>query len=1059
MEQTDAKKEEISGKSLIDLVFSWCLWDVVNKDLYKNQVKRIPETFSSVEHYMNSFIPPLLEEVHTDLFSNMTAVSRAPFCKIHYVETSKDYKPPESLLYEIILKRKKDAEVDAEVDAGKYEPEVGDLIALTDVRPKCIDDINKPKRYYLIAYVHGARDEISDEIGLFIKKKNYDKISILASRPILTDQDLQQSRKKTFPANKEETLFAVYLMNMTTSVSIWRALNSELEGRNRAIITNVLQVNSADGNCTACFSKGKCNPVPSCLRDIICSYNDSQKAAVLSCISMRDCSHQSTVKIIWGPPGTGKTKTVGLLLFALLKMKCRTLTCAPTNIAVVEVTTRLLGLVMDTLEYGTYGLGDIILSGNGVRMKINDHEDLLDVFFEYRTGILMKCFAPLSGWKHCLISMIDLLEDPNSQYNMFLEERRKEKDEEADKLKEESDSNLVDDDDPPTFEEFFKDKFNSIRGPLRFYMISLYTHLPTSLIPLEVVTKMIRALDSLKSLETLLRNIGSGGAHFTKLSPTIKECLELLKILSEAFSLPTLTEHYAIQNLCLANARVVSCTASNSAKLHAEGMTPFEFVVIDEAAQLKECESAIPLQLFGLRHAILIGDERQLPALVKSKISDKADFGRSLFERLVTLGYPKHLLDVQYRMHPSISLFPNREFYDKQILDGPNVKERGYEQRFLQGNIYGSYSFINIAHGKELSGVGHSLKNMVEAAVVSEIVANLFKQFLDTKKKVSIGVISPYKGQVSAIEEKVKKYSAYTDGGFCVSVRTVDGFQGAEEDVIIISTVRSNGNGSVGFLSNRQRANVALTRARYCLWILGSGVTLLNSDSVWKKVVLDAKQRECFYNAHENKNLARAIADALVELKQFDSLLCDDSFLFREVRWKWLASASHGEKPHCPGGTSSQLLEMYKVNGQLYLVWNVDVIKKDSHYLQVMKVWDVVRPYDIPKVAEHLDAEFQSFTEDKMQRCKHKCVEGTLIVPMRWPVDSSSCAEPDLSKPFSALRDCKADRFEAFNISGNGFQHAIADTGVAKFREGFEDQVVCSGNNLEHGTILAESSL
>ena len=112
------------------------------------------------------------------------------------------------------------------------------------------------------------------------------------------------------------------------------------------------------------------------------------------------------------------------------------------------------------------------------------------------------------------------------------------------------------------------------------------------------------------------------------------------------------------------------------------------------------------------------------------QISEKADFGRSLFERLVTLGHPTHLLDVQYRMHPSVSLFPNREFYDQQILDGPNVKERGYEQRFLQGNIYGSYSFINIAHGKEESGVGHSLKNMVEAAVVSEIVANLFKRMI-----------------------------------------------------------------------------------------------------------------------------------------------------------------------------------------------------------------------------------------------------------------------------------------------------------------------------------------
>jgi senataxin len=92
------------------------------------------------------------------------------------------------------------------------------------------------------------------------------------------------------------------------------------------------------------------------------------------------------------------------------------------------------------------------------------------------------------------------------------------------------------------------------------------------------------------------------------------------------------------------------------------------------------------------------------------------------------LGHQKHLLNVQYRMHPSISLFPNKEFYDKQISDAPNVEERDYEKRFLPGNMYSPYSFISIAHGKEQFGLGYSAKNMVEAAVVSEIVENLFKR-------------------------------------------------------------------------------------------------------------------------------------------------------------------------------------------------------------------------------------------------------------------------------------------------------------------------------------------
>ena len=107
-----------------------------------------------------------------------------------------------------------------------------------------------------------------------------------------------------------------------------------------------------------------------------------------------------------------------------------------------------------------------------------------------------------------------------------------------------------------------------------------------------------------------------------------------------------------------------------------------------------------------------------------------AEFGRSLFERLVMLGHQKHLLDVQYRMHPSISSFPNREFYNNQISDAPKVEERGYKKRFLQSNMYGSYSFISIAHGKEEFDGRYSPKNMVEAALVSEIVANIFEGIL-----------------------------------------------------------------------------------------------------------------------------------------------------------------------------------------------------------------------------------------------------------------------------------------------------------------------------------------
>ncbi|PQM40344.1 uncharacterized protein Pyn_09227 [Prunus yedoensis var. nudiflora] len=203
------------------------------------------------------------------------------------------------------------------------------------------------------------------------------------------------------------------------------------------------------------------------------------------------CQHQNAVKLIWGPPGTGKTKTVSLSLFALFKLKCRTLTCAPTNIAVLEVAARLRRLVNHSLEYGKYGLGDIILFGNKKRMKVDGNADLLDVFLDHRAKTLYKCLVPLSGWKHLLESMICLLEDPDKQYSLYLEKHK----ENAQENEKDTNGNAksVSEDDPLTFEEFMREEFDSVGDAMKFCM---------------VVKDMVAALCLLKSFKSSLHSIG-----------------------------------------------------------------------------------------------------------------------------------------------------------------------------------------------------------------------------------------------------------------------------------------------------------------------------------------------------------------------------------------------------------------------------------------------------------------------------------------------------------------------------------------------------------------------
>ncbi|KAK9088756.1 hypothetical protein Scep_027838 [Stephania cephalantha] len=181
------------------------------------------------------------------------------------------------------------------------------------------------------------------------------------------------------------------------------------------------------------------------------------------------------------------------------------------------------------------------------------------------------------------------------------------------------------------------------------------------------------------------------------------------------------------RKFCFQNALLIFSTASSSYRLHTVDMDLLNLVVIDEAAMLKECESTIPLQLNGMRHAFLIGDECQLPAMVSSKISCQAGFGRSLFERMGIEGRLKHLLDMQYRMHPKISRFPNAKFFNNMIHDASNVRKKNYTRKFLSGPMFGPYSFINIADGREEVGdIGHSYRNMVEVALVMKIVREVF---------------------------------------------------------------------------------------------------------------------------------------------------------------------------------------------------------------------------------------------------------------------------------------------------------------------------------------------
>ena len=306
-------------------------------------------------------------------------------------------------------------------------------------------------------------------------------------------------------------------------------------------------------------------------------------------------------------------------------------------------------------------------------------------------------------------------------------------------------------------------------------------------------------------------------------------------------------------------ARVIACTLVGSANKLLDGQR-FNTLFIDEAAQALEAACWIPLR--RVSRVILAGDHCQLPPTVKSLAALKAGLGVTLMER-VTATQPSvvTLLKVQYRMNEAIMRFSSDWFYGGQVQSAPQVKHRGildYDNPFL---------WIDTApleeeddspvYHEQFVGESFGRVNKAEAnltiSTLRDYLEKVGKQrFLD--EQVDVGVISPYRAQVQYLRSLIKATPELKPFRRAITVNTVDGFQGQERDIVLISLVRSNAAGDIGFLKDLRRMNVAITRARMKVIILGD-VKTLTRHPFYKRLwdyVERARQR---YQGDEEESL------------------------------------------------------------------------------------------------------------------------------------------------------------------------------------------------------------
>lgn len=272
---------------------------------------------------------------------------------------------------------------------------------------------------------------------------------------------------------------------------------------------------------------------------------------------------------------------------------------------------------------------------------------------------------------------------------------------------------------------------------------------------------------------------------------------------------------------------VSTCISSGDARLQEH---EFRMVIIDEATQATEPSTLIPLTR-GTECVVMAGDHAQLPPTVISRDAEKLGLNISLFARMQRLGLKSFLLDTQYRMHPAISEFPSMEFYGGNVSTGiqPRMRPvvRGIDLR--EDMRYGHVQFIE-SHGTERRGDRSSFSNSSQCDIAIDLVKTIAQD--DTVKNCVI--LTPYNAHLRLVAEQAAKSCQHLVDSGWLMMSSVDGFQGREADVVIFCTVRSNQKGSIGFLKDARRMNVAITRARRGLVVIGSRETL-SADPLWRR--------------------------------------------------------------------------------------------------------------------------------------------------------------------------------------------------------------------------------
>ncbi len=550
--------------------------------------------------------------------------------------------------------------------------------------------------------------------------------------------------------------------------------------------------------------------------------NNSQRSAV-----EQFNQAESGLFLLQGPPGTGKTTTIVNLLSELLKSSDefqRIMVCAPSNKAIRLLARRTHEFLPDA---------DVVLTGVGKDLP----EELKDIFIsDYVEG---RC-----------VEIQDLLKGFQSFHNQFIKSIQ---------LNQKKTNHLEE------CEQKTQKLIESIMRPYKVIkkLMEKSAH-GQDFTAKHRVEKLFESLtahsqvlaDLVEKCQLLTKECLQKIAADQLAWPTLHEAQsekshssdEYVKAFSEAYKQietivnQCLEEMYScreqVEILMLQQAKIVFSTLVSSGrnwiKKYIDGI---DILIIDEATQAVEPEVLIPFA-FMPKKCLQVGDTKQLPATVLSKSARKKGFDQSMMYRLLEVcSQPFQMLDIQYRMHPAICRWPSKQNYHGRLVTAPGLDKR--KSPFAETDVNKVFLkpclFININSVENRKDeLSQSIKNEKEADIVIKTLIYLLKFYNNSE----VGIITFYKAQKDLLQLSMNRTKLISpEKKQHVMISTVDGFQGEEKDIILISAVRTNE--SAGFLRDIRRINVAVTRPRHHLYIFGNQEPLAKSNSDFSCLIKD----------------------------------------------------------------------------------------------------------------------------------------------------------------------------------------------------------------------------